>query len=99
MIGDGAVIGLHAANPGRGHTDGRGGAGEHSKSTAAGDWHGAGSGKVEANEGHKALYGAWGQLLKLRRKDLPSVDFKSSKRSILSNVCAGDACDFALVSP
>ncbi len=40
MVGDGAVIGFHIADPDRGHADGRGGPGEHSKNTAAGDGHG-----------------------------------------------------------
>src|SRR5687767_13707392 len=42
MIGDGAVIGFHVADPDRGNADGRGRSGEHSKDTSAGDGHGRG---------------------------------------------------------
>ena len=58
MVGDRAVIGFHAGDPERRHTDGRGGAGEQSKDAAAGDRHGGirngGSGKTWALYGVRA---------------------------------------------
>ena len=78
MIGDGAVIGFHIANPDRRHADGRSRPGEHSKKMAAGDGH-AGSRRRERAKGMGRYMACAVALWNLQRNAAPRRTGATSK--------------------